>query len=38
MGKAYIVSGGIHQKQITINIEAYNTLYFQHKTEIYGLY
>lgn len=36
LGKSYVVSGGIGQRQITVAVEAQETLYFKYKAEIYG--
>ncbi|XP_031628578.1 uncharacterized protein LOC116344250 [Contarinia nasturtii] len=35
-GRGYIISGGIGQRQLTVLIEADQTLYFKFSAEIYG--
>jgi len=37
LGQAYIVRGGIHQRFVTIIVEAYKTLYFNFTATFYGL-
>lgn len=36
LGQAFIVSGGIGQRQIAIVIEARQTLYFSYRAAIFG--
>lgn len=36
LGQAYILKGGIHQRTISIVVEAYNTLYMNYVAAIYG--
>lgn len=36
LGRAYVTSGGIGYRQITIVVEANNTTYFRHNSQIYG--
>lgn len=35
-GQAYVISGGINQRNIAFVIEASNTLFFRYNAEIYG--
>ncbi|EAT33832.1 AAEL013895-PA [Aedes aegypti] len=37
LGKGYVVSGGIGQRFIHLNIEAYSTNYFTYTVQIFGL-
>ncbi|XP_031628629.1 uncharacterized protein LOC116344295 isoform X2 [Contarinia nasturtii] len=36
IGRGYVTSGGIGQRQITVVIEGNQTLYFKYNAEIYG--
>jgi len=36
IGRGYVTSGGIGQRQITVVIEGNQTLYFKYSSEIYG--
>lgn len=36
LGQAYILTGGIHQRSISIVVEAYNTIYMNYVAAIYG--
>ncbi|XP_055298544.1 uncharacterized protein LOC129566529 [Sitodiplosis mosellana] len=36
LGRGYVTSGGIGQRQVTIIIEAQSTLYFKYNAEIFG--
>ncbi|XP_031628580.1 uncharacterized protein LOC116344252 [Contarinia nasturtii] len=36
LSNAYVVSGGIGQRQISVVVESKDTLYFKHRAAIYG--
>lgn len=36
LGRGFVTSGGIGQRQIAITIEAQRTLHFRQNTQIYG--
>lgn len=36
LGHGYVVSGGAGQRQITVVVEAKETMFFRIKSEIYG--
>lgn len=36
IGRAYVVSGGIGQRRVSLVIEAQSTLYFSYRASIFG--
>lgn len=37
LGKAYVVAGGLHQRMITIAVEAYNVVFVNYSAQFYGV-
>lgn len=37
LGKAYVVAGGLHQRMISVAIEAYSVLFVNYSAQFYGV-
>lgn len=36
-GQAYVVKGGLHQRIISVVVEAYNTYFLNYDAQFYGV-